>query len=197
MRGELGGERVAEMRRERGDSALPRHVIAEHRDGANDTRGVDVVRWSSSNRAREGEAVRARPPRPATDRHTEGYSVRPFAVDATAIARPRLLLVEERNGETVECAVAGLVDDAVHHAKMWIRREPFRHALAETRATLEHRCREHFDTVERQHVGPRCHEVSLVAIQTGQLRGAGTLVIRAVIPVSVGSARRMCISDAN
>ena len=52
MRGELGGERVAEIGRERRDAALARQVIAEHRDGANDTGGVDVVD-GSSNRARE------------------------------------------------------------------------------------------------------------------------------------------------
>ena len=41
--GQLGGERVREVRRERGDAALPRHVVAEQGNGANDTGGVEGV----------------------------------------------------------------------------------------------------------------------------------------------------------
>jgi hypothetical protein len=46
------------MRREGGDAALARHVIAEHGNGANDTGSVDAVD-DSSKRARGGEALRA------------------------------------------------------------------------------------------------------------------------------------------
>ena len=71
---ELGGERVRQMRRERGDAALARHVIAEHGDGADGTGGVDAFD-GSSKRARGSEAVRVdRHARRSTDVEQQVYA---------------------------------------------------------------------------------------------------------------------------
>src|SRR6185312_15046886 len=104
---ELGGDGVAQVRREGRNAALPRHVIAEQGDGANGTCWADGVD-GFSYRAR-GVNVRARPPRPATDRPTEEISLRAFGDKTTFdLASPSLRNVSPtlRFLVTRRCALA-------------------------------------------------------------------------------------------